>query len=328
MFPIQINDKEQAALESLTGSIETALDEANVELEIPSEYTGVRGFYDHNIKMNKIAYAAIEEFDLPLVRTWYRYGQFEPYQQIRPKSITVGQHSQDAYVPSSRRTDVTQNDIKEFLLERDLSSIFEKDLFEFLIDNYNEWDPEPYTDTYVASTKIIKILEEMETSDTDAFLRQVGDLRNQFKQASLDLRYEIKRIDTFGEDVHQHIDYYLQNLEDALIKVDETSEVSDSQLEALKQSRVVYHEFVWPWAAINISLDKATGPVEEIKKFDKSGKEKIEEDKKSFNTHIKGWETDLEDEELKPGIYTRGRAVQRSPEAIAQLQRSTHKTDP
>lgn len=321
MVPIQIRDFERAAIELLKPALETALYEAGVELNIPDEYTGVRGFYEDNLKINKLAYAAIEEYDLPLVRTWYKYGQYEPYEEIDPKSLNIGDNSDNAYVPSSLKTDVTQGRIKDYLLDRDLSSMFDKELFDFLIENYKEWEPKPYTDTYIASTEIIRVLETLQESDDEGIILKASDLRNDFKQASIDLRYDLDSINTFDDELLEHAQTYLGDLEDALRVVDETSEVNESQMETIKEGRKVYHEYVWPWAALQISLDKAEGPTESRKSFDAGGRKMLEEDRSTYGTYLTGWETQLQEQNLKIGFAKR-QSEYTAPDAVRKLQRT------
>lgn len=324
MIPIQVRDKERTALELLKPALESALHDANIKFEIPTQYTGVRGFYEHNLKINKLAYAAIQEFDLPLVRTWYKYGQYEPYDDLRPKSLEIADRSSssEVYVPSGLKTDVTQEDITNFLLGRDLKSTFEKGLFDFLIENYREWQPEPYTDTYVASTRVIYVLENLAQSDNENLINRVGDLRKELKQASIDLRYDLESIDTFNDEIHAHAEEYLTNLEDALITVDETSEVTDDQIDTIIEARKVYHEFVWPWAALSISIDRAEGPKESLKEFTTSGEDIIKQDKKSYDTYLTGWETELENNDLKPDLSQYQSTEYPAPEAVKKLQRA------
>ena len=325
--PIQIRDKEQASLDLLKPAVETALHEAEVKLEIPSSYTGVTGFYDHNLKINKIAYAAIEEFDLPLLRTWYRYGQFEPYDQLRPKSLNIGDNSRDAYVPSSLKTDVTQGRIVKYLLNRGLEATFEQPLFDFLIENYKQWEPEPYEDAYVASTRIIRALENINEANQGKILANISGLRRDVKQASIDLRYQFNSIRTFESPLQNHIEAYLSDLEHTLMKIDETSELGSNQVETLQQSRNVYHESVWPWAAINISIDKARGPENSLPGFRESGKAMLDDRKRSYQTHLKGWRASLKEEDFKPSFESYKKAVRPTPEAIQNLQKAAHRNN-
>ena len=322
MIPIQIRDHERSALNILKPAIESALYQAGISIEIPDEYTGVLGFYDHNLKINKISYAAIEEFDLPLLRTWYKYGQYEPYDELRPKNLSVADNSENAYIPSKQRTDVTQDDITEYLLNRDLEELFNKSKFEFLIDNYKEWDPEPYTNTYIASTNIIRVLEKLNDYESEEIIDSVDDIRPEFKQASLDMRYDLENIDTFDDDLYEHCKSYLIELENTLRYVDETSEISEEQIDTIKQARNIYHEYVWPWAALNISLDKIKGPHQSARDFGVAGENILKSDMSKYNTQLTGWKTELESHNLSVHI-TSSQQSRLDDSRIGELHKAT-----
>lgn len=324
MIPLQVREKDEQALKVLKPALETALYEANVELEIPTQYTGIRGFYDDNLKLNKLAYSAIEEFDLPLIRTWYKYGQYEPYEDLRPKQLEPHNHrfEDEAYVMSGQRTTVHLEELIDFLLDLDLESFFDQEIYEFLISNYKDWDPVPYTDAYVASTRIIRVLEDLNSSEPEDILASVGDLQSEFKDASIDLRYELESVNEFDDDIHEHISTFLRSFEDALRRIDETSSLDEEEKATLVKSRRVYHGYVWPWAALTISIDRAKGPDSRIDDFRESGRDMLETDKDDYETHLKGWKTELGESGLTGhwgGNRPRDTPV---PEAIKDLQRA------
>jgi hypothetical protein len=325
MIPIQVREKDKQALSVLKPALETALYEADVELDIPTEYTGIRGFYDHNLKLNKLAYAAIEKFELPLIRTWYKYGQYEPYEQLRPKQLEPHNHryEDNAYVMSGHRRTVHLQDLIEFLLELDLEAVFKQEIFEFLIANYEEWDPAPYTDAYIASTRVIRVLEELHYATPDEILATVNDLQSEFKDASLDLRYEIKSVEQFDDEVHEHITTFLRNFDDALRAIDETSTLDAEGKATLAKSRRVYHEYVWPWAALIISVDRAEGPASRIEDFRKSGQDMLRTDKEGYETHLKGWTTELGESGLALDWGSDQPLDTPVPQAIYDLQRAS-----
>lgn len=325
MIPIQVRKKDKQALSVLKPALETALYEANVELDIPTEYTGIRGFYDHNLKINKLAYAAIEEFELPLIRTWYKYGQYEPYEQLRPKQLEPHNHryEDDAYVMSGQRSPVYLQDLIDFLLEMDLKAVFEQEIFEFLISNYEEWDPAPYTDAYVASTRVIRVLEELHHATQEEILASAGELQSEFKDASIDLRYEINSVEQFSDTIHNHISTFLRNVEDALRGINETSTLDAEANAALSKSRRVYHGYVWPWAALTISVDRADGPADRIEDFRESGRDMLRTDKNEYETHLKGWKTELEESGLALDWGGNISLDNQVPQPIHDLQRAS-----
>lgn len=324
MIPIQVRDTEKTALKLLKPALETALYEADIEFEIPADYTGIKGFYGHNLKINKLAFAAIEEFDLPLLRTWYKYGQYEPYDVLRPKRLELEDHrgEEQTYVPSGLHTDVQLEHLIEYLLDRDLESMFDMDLFEFLISNYEEWDPAPFTEAYIASTRIIRVLEQLHSSSPEEVLNQVDDLHSEFKDASIDFRYQIDTTDAFSNDIHAHTELYLRCLEEALATIDDSSELDADKQSTLMKGRGVYHEYVLPWTALTISINRAEGPTESLKDFQQGGLDMLQTDRAKYETHLKGWQTELEEASLTTTWEQYESLGTSAPEAILQLQRA------
>ncbi|MFC5278523.1 hypothetical protein ACFPM1_07105 [Halorubrum rubrum] len=316
-IPIQISDKESTSVELLKRSLETALHKEGVELTIPSEYTGVRGFYPDNIKIKKIAYSAIKAFDLPIVRTWYKYGQFEPYDRLRPKSLNVQASSKKAYVPSPEKVAVTEEDLIDHLLGLDLRETFNKDIFTFLTDNYEEWNPEPYTGIYLASTNIIEVLEQIEHLSQEEFINNIGSNYDQFKDSSIDLQYQIRQNDQIEDDIGSHVREYLTLLDESLMKIEERSELTEDEVDTIRQSRVVYHEYVLPWIGMTISLDRAEGPGDSLESFNRSGQNILNADKPSWKTQLKGWNTSLKEHNLRADYET---VRSTSPEATNSIK--------
>ena len=319
--PLRLEPTEDT-VHRLKEAIEGALYKEGVELEIPIEYTGVTGFYDHNIKLNKIAYRAIEEFDLPLVRTWYKYGQFEPYAQLRPKVMEVGpQHNTEKYVYSGKKRTVTQGDVINFLVKQDLKGIFEdQDTFEFLIYNYDDLAPAEYKQTYYASTRIIEILEDLAAIESPSELNEnIGSYRSEFKQASIDMRYELERNSAFDEEVRDHVENYLLLFEDALVAFEDCSDADPSMVDDIKSSRQIYHEHVLPLIGLSISVKEVEGPDEDTEYYSEKGSDILKDKKKSANYQSRGWRETLEEIGLAPSIEAYRRVQSGEPGALDDL---------
>jgi len=122
-----------------------------------------RGFQDENIKIQKLVYRVAETKDIPIIRTWYRYGQFEPYGMFRPKSMTAQPMSDPRHrVPSRQNPNgISVTEIKGFFQEENLEQVWRQPLFEFLEENYKQWGPEPYRESYLANLEMLRLLEKI-----------------------------------------------------------------------------------------------------------------------------------------------------------------------
>jgi|AntDeeMinimDraft_5_1070356.scaffolds.fasta_scaffold04505_2 hypothetical protein len=312
--PYYINQEGNPAVLSTKKAIEHALYEEGVSLTIPDEYTGITGFYEDNLKINKLAYAVIDQYNMPAVRTWYKYGQYEPYDILRPTAFDIGPVSGlGEYVYTNWQMDITVGDLVETLQEFDLSSIFEMDMFEFLKNNYENWASDEFKNIYLASTKIIQVLEEFKVASLDDINEKISDWRRNIKEASIDMRYLIQDLDCFSTTTVERIGEFLTLLEDALISVETGSEsLTEDKYKTLFGARETYHEFVWPFAAMSISLQEIDGPENEIDEYNSRGQDIRTELERRSKTHLKGWKRELEEENLLPTIDQRQSVVQAS----------------
>lgn len=322
-FPYGIGDDDNPAVKQLKVAIESALYEADVDLDIPGEYTGVRGFYDHNIKINKIAYLAIEEKNLSIVRTWYKYGQYEPYRELRPKSLTPRKYWEEKeYAFSGGKRAVTVEDIEEFLLSLDLESLFQQDLFDFLIQNYEDFAPRRYKKTYLASTRILRAVEPLWWSDEDALLENIHSHRERFKQASIDLRYEVEKRDEFSDGLGSHVKNSLVSFEDALIGLEDSKDPNHAQIRTVRNIRRLYHERVLPWIGMVISLNEMKGPEDELDEFEEEGTRRLSDMQSDFPMQMQGFETSLEDVGLADFVSSNQALLGPGPKALQDLEQA------
>jgi hypothetical protein len=298
----------------LKEALEGALSEAEIDLNIPTDFTGVRGLYPDNVRVNKILYTAIEDLNLPVLRTWFKYGQYEPHDEFRPKFIDPSDLTNpDEYVHSGERTAVTKSDVKEAILELDISKIFEQDLYEFLRDNYNNKSPKKYKQIYLSSTDIIEVTDKIWNSSDSEVIENIELYSSQFRKASMDLRYEIENIefenepDTQAVEFEEHITTALQTYEDLFVGVEDSSAPSPDHLDELRQSRTRYHTSILPRIAIRISLDEMKGPVSETEEFSNSGREIHNKTATKDWYTVRGWKEELEENNLLAGIQSRRR---------------------
>lgn len=318
--PYYIDQDANPAVLSTKKAIEHALHEEGISLTIPTEHTGVTGFYEDNLKVNKLAYALIDSFDMPAVRTWYKYGQYEPYDQLRPKSLDIGPVSKlDEYVHSGWRKDVTVGDLVDALRGYELKKIFnEMGLFEFLVENYQGWAPNSFKKIYLASTEIIQILESLNNASIEQVMANISDWRERIKEASMSLRYWIKNSETFPEAVFNRVEAFLSLFEDSLIAIETSQQLSENKYRVLSKARKAYHENVWQFAAMSISLEELAGPDDEVADYRRRGRDISNELEENSETYLRGWKDELSECGLTPSIDDR-RSLIHSDREMASL---------
>lgn len=291
---IQFRGDSYEVARHIRDALEAAFD--YFEIEFPQESRP--GFADENVKIQKLVYRVSEDRGLPIIRTWYRYGQFEPYSIFRPSSMSAGPlENPEGRVPAADDpSGITREEIMGYLIEEDLVDDWEKPLFEFLRENYEDWAAEDYRDIYLTNLQVLEILGNIEQEEE--LTEAAGDYVDGLKAPTMDLYYELKKHPAFGEDVLEHLREFFDNLQTALISVADREEIRPTQLQAIRRASPVYHNYIWPWPAMLISVNEARGPEAELPQFTEKGHEYITEYSRTYPNRRRDWKSELSDADL------------------------------
>lgn len=306
--PYYIDQEANPAVTSTKKTLEHALYEAGVSLDVPDEHTGVTGFYADNIRINKLAYAVVEQYDLPAVRTWYKYGQYLPYDQLRPKNLDISQVTKlDEYVHSGRKRDYTVRDLVNRLQEFNLSSLFEMDTYEFLKKNYEGFAPEELKLAYLASTEVIRVLQEATKASAETIRSKVSAWREQIQEAALDIEYATENISYLPASAAERLNWFVDTLADLLIAIECSSGIPSGAIEQLDRARDYYHGTFWPITAMSISIEEVTGP--DAEHYQTKGRGIRNQLESNAEAQKGKWESDLNESGLTPTVSERQSVV-------------------
>lgn len=289
------------AVADLKAALEAALHETGSDLTIPQNFTGIEGFYEDNIKVNKLAYRAIRHFNLPILHTWFRYGQYIPYDDIRPKKMTVGSLDQAESEMSSQSNlwqPPTREEIKGFFIEEGIEEMMDQDLVPFLRSNYQELAPDRYKKIYLANLNIIHILEQLVEDENLA--DNAADHREELKKHAMDLQYELMSNPRFDENVVNHVEKGLFAIQDGLISLEQSEDPTPNKIQAVKESRRLYHNYIWPWPAFLISKEHADGPSNMVADYSEDNEELVSEAADSYPGRINGYKNRLHELDMLP----------------------------
>jgi len=139
-----------------------------------------------------------------------------------------------------------------------------------------------------------------ELVDDPELAENAAEYRSKIKSAGLDIRYEVETLSEFSMESYRHLEDFLYILEEVLKRLDEIESPSDQQIKEVKRARKLYHEKVWPWIAMQISVSEAEGPKNDLKDFNSRGEIKIEEYEKTHPEKVDTWETGLEHVDILP----------------------------
>lgn len=293
---LQVNH-EPVLIAELKAGLEAALYEIDSDLKVTNS-TGIRGWNEDNIKTNKLAHHAIDHWDVPILHTWYRYGQFVPAQEIRPSSLEPKPLS-EANLPDStelqRRGYPNAEEYKGYFLEHDIAHILEQGWFEFLRENYKEYAPTAYRQIYLANLGILELLEELAGAQNP--VERADEYYEEFKDYSVDLRAGIASNSRFDAETEEHVRRGIHTIQDILLSLSTRGEDIDDK-SAVFRSRNIYHTYIWRWPAFIISKEQARGIDRD--NFSQEGQERLENIKGSCESRLRDLREEVVDSELKP----------------------------
>lgn len=300
MYPdLNIGGSHNEAVEDVKKGLEAALYEEGIQVTDDSE----GGLSPDNIKIQKLVYRIAEDWEIPLIRTWYRYGQFEPYNTLRPSEFSPSPLEElDRPVRSGKFGTVTREDIQGYYAETNLDEVWSQPMFDFLEENYQDWAPEEYRDLYLSNLEVLNTLEDILECDDEELATNAGDFITDMKSATLDLRYHMRSQERFTDDVLTHTVSYLDSLQEALVKLESISDPDPMQLQALRRGYMIYHGYVWPWPAMIISIHKAKVPSNEEREFADKGERLLTKFEETMPGQLKGWKEELQNVNLTPSV--------------------------
>jgi hypothetical protein len=254
--------------------VETALKQA------VREHSDLDWEYGTRIKRQKYTYLAVEHFtdgeeDFSITYSWYKFGAVMP---AAPKSGTVGPASTEMPTPDAREAGVftaTFEEIVDFYRTNDFTPVLDRDSWyasdlDFLQTFYESHAPEEYRDLYLANIALRQHLDSGLEQLQSYHQASRGDQSTpvieteQYEEvgrAAAQIHLELVGIDALGETLDE-VREFTNLVEDALLVLSQTlpSEVTKSQVDALKELEEVYNEWVWEYPALLMSKETANGP--------------------------------------------------------------------
>ncbi|MFB6188103.1 MAG: hypothetical protein ABEI86_14735 [Halobacteriaceae archaeon] len=317
-FDLNVNSNE--VIKDIKAGLESAFDRRGIV--VPDDES--TGLDDANIKIQKFTYRVVEHYDIPVIRTWYRYGQFEPYNTLRPRSISP--HPLDdrsKSVPSRKFDDLTRKDIEGYFLEMDdLEDDWRKPLFSFLHDNYASDADDGFRDIYLANVDILETLEKIKNESQ--LQTNSASYADELRSPSIDLWYEMDESEYFDDSEVSFVRDFLDMLQSALIGLASSEDPNPSKISIIRNSRDIYNHKVWPWPAMKISIKEAEGPDTELRNhFLPKGRRILNLFKNTFPNRFERWEGEIYSSNLNPNPIKYRSYGRDLPEELHELGRST-----
>lgn len=210
-----------------------------------------------SIKLNKLAYTAIERLEVPITFGWYKYG---------PAPVDL-QYSESAVSPRSeenceapRASRVPQRDHRSpleyaYFFDREMEEfedVLETPTKEYLVTFYEREAPEPYEQLYTKSAQLQQVLDEI--SDDESWHDDAETYHREVSHRTGELMRELTTIESLRK-AREPFRLYVRFLKNVLANVSALESVSPSQQRFVKRIVDYYYGGAWKYVALMISED-------------------------------------------------------------------------
>lgn len=254
------HEDEIKLINDIIAGLEAALYETESDLGDNSddEFRNAR-----DIRVNKLVHRPIDDFGLPVLWSWFRYGQSIPRKQVMGWNVTPGPLEERTDSPTKAHTEIVQvarspKQYRDYFIEDvGISDICDMNLDDFLEAVYGD-APDDYRALYLANLDIQRTLDEMYTSED--WLRSVSHFYDQVSESTKEFQQAILSNSVFDEELSSNANRYVRLLRNAIQSFDAQESVSENQVEQIDSLAKVYHKHVWRAIALKISSKTAEGP--------------------------------------------------------------------
>lgn len=254
-------EDEIALIQDIIEGLEAALEEKGVDLgnNEDDEFRKAR-----DIRVNKLVHRAIEKFNLPILWSWYRYGQSVARRHVMGWNVTPGPIEE----PTEAKTHIwptakSPSRYKEFFIEEiRIAEVCDKGLNEFLEEVYSDAPQEPqnYRKLYLDNLVIQETLDHMYT--TDEWLEEPDTFYNEVWEDTLSFQNGVLEEESLDDTTARVVSRYVRLFRNAVQAMTNQTELEDAHIDAIKSLAESYHNHVWKTVAIQISSNTVSGPSE------------------------------------------------------------------
>ncbi|MBP2250759.1 hypothetical protein J2754_001076 [Halarchaeum solikamskense] len=224
-----------------------------------------------SIRLNKLAYLAIQDRDLDITFGWFKYG---PAPVGTVSTDTAGQHLANPR-PTNEIAAHNESRIPNsgYLSSEGYAYYFLKDLEEFdkiitsdstkqmLVDFYQTYCPKDakadrFTDLYVASAKLQQTLDQV--GDGVSWHANKNEIYKKLDRRIGELEFELEFYPELEEAVGPFQEY-IRVLKDILAEATEKEDLSQSQQRFISRIVGFYYNYAWKYVSLLISRNTIRG---------------------------------------------------------------------
>lgn len=246
------------------------------------------------IKLNKLIYLAVHEFELDITYRWFKYGSdFTKHGNVDIASVHAVPIN-DLPSPDSpriadsreQREDLppTPRDYKHFFEREveDIDKIFTDETRDYLRTFYRDYAPEPYENLYAECAVLQKSLDEIGDADNPGSIiyRRADDLLEEISS----VRHEVNAISDLNQQ-SKPFGRFLKLLKDVVVTVESRKgEITNRQKQAIESLVYFFYEVAWLLIALKIASKESHGPQGE--NWRTGAKARLEEQEETYTDEL------------------------------------------
>ena len=218
----------------------------------------------NSIKLNKLFYLAVDEFDLPITYSWFIYGVSLGYKSddvdsVESRSLSDLPSPDEPSIGEPWDYPTPEEYAYFFKRDVDLNNIFRENTKEYLGEFYDGYAPEEYKQVYTSCAILQKSIDQVLQADYEEFLSEYQSDEDTLKQEIQDLSTDIllnEHIDDEATDAFSAYSHLVMEVLD-YISLDDLSKREFSTFEDILH---FFYSHAWRYVALMISEQTVTGP--------------------------------------------------------------------
>lgn len=210
-----------------------------------------------SIKLNKLAYIAIERLEIPITFGWYKYGP-APVDLQYSETAVSSRTKEECEAPGESR--VPQRNYYSpleyaYFFHKELDEfedILQAPTKEFLVSFYEREAPEPYKQLYIKNAQLQQLLDEI--ADDDSWHDDAETYHREVSHRAGELLRELMGIDTLRE-ARDPFRLYIRFVKNIIANLNDEKNISPSQQRFVRRIIDYYYGSAWKYVALLISED-------------------------------------------------------------------------
>lgn len=220
-----------------------------------------------DIKLNKLAYFLVQEYNINITYGWFKYGP-APYDRGDTVASTTYVAPQPEAEVSASGSSRMPNESGKYRSPEEWSYHFTEDIRDefvkiattetktYLVDFYDEYAPPKYEELYKASGRLQQKLDYIKenpqwVNDADRYYSEIKEgLYSVYDEALL-----VPQLEEAVGPLHN----YIQVLEDVLMAAKQQDDLTEAQQQEVSNVVNFFYGSAWEWIALLISKDTVRG---------------------------------------------------------------------